>query len=254
MRAVAAFFLHNSELTGLIYSRYRGTFLCSDNSVLMYSLSRNSYKSDVNSHLKKVQNLKNTIESIPFNFSSYVDFEHLAISAHHYADIITSFIDRGDNLLVVNANDFDNVVRTYERELLELRKQIFLLATNNIEAIRASLVAWETDSEGLSLLYRQQVKGASDSDEKDVEATGERRKRIRSVLVEEFLMMLKKAAESGNDLFVVSKKYEDKTTVANKVFTILNVSRRAVTTTLVKHSISPCVLWIGVSQPCCGRK
>mmetsp|Transcript_22976 Transcript_22976/g.31494 ORF Transcript_22976/g.31494 Transcript_22976/m.31494 type:complete len:95 (-) Transcript_22976:1838-2122(-) len=63
----------------------------------------------------------------------------------------------------------------------------------------------------------------SGSPAEDFVEIGNRRSRIRSKMVEEFLMMLKISAEAGNDLFGVSAIYEDKVVVANSVFKILNV-------------------------------
>jgi hypothetical protein len=169
--------------------------------------------------MQKIRSRKMKIDSAVFNFSSYAKFEHLAIAAHHYCDVINSFIEQRSGQ--DSAGDENKELSAYESEILDLRRQLFKLSVENVESIRAALVAWDTDSSGLDMVYKEStIKSKIDSSSGDENA---QRKKIRSTLVGEFLMMLKKVAESGNDLFGASKSYVDKVTVANKVFSVLNV-------------------------------
>ena len=176
----------------------------------------------MNKHMRKIRQQKMKIDTAVFNFSSYAKFEHLAIAAHHYSDVINSYLDQFSRQGA--ANEKSNDIAVFETEVLELRRQIFKLSVENVESIRATLIAWDTDSSELDIVYRESAAMNSQNDSDDGSMSIEaQRKKLRTSLVEEFLMMLKKAAESGNDLFGVSKTYVDKVTAANKVFSILNV-------------------------------
>lgn len=195
--------------------------------MLISSLSfrcRNVYKAEVNKNMQKIRSRKMKIDTAVFNFSSYAKFEHLAIAAHHYCDVINSFLEQRSGQDYTG--DENNELSAYESEILDLRRQIFKLSIENVESIRAALVAWDTDSSELDIVYKEStMKSKNDSssgDEIEIDISAQRKK-IRTNMVEEFLMMLKKAAESGNDLFGASKSYVDKVTVANKVFSVLNV-------------------------------
>lgn len=188
-------------------------------------MNRNIYRAEVNKNMQKIRLRKMKIDTAVFNFSSYAKFEHLAIAAHHYSDVINSYIEQRSGR--DSAGEANDDLAAYESEVLELRRQIFKLSVDNVESIRAALVAWDTDSSELDIVYKESTmksKNDSSSSDEDVMDIGAQRKKVRTTLVEEFLMMLKKVAESGNDLFGASKTYVDKVTVANKVFSILNVS------------------------------
>jgi len=180
----------------------------------------------VDSYVQKVRRRRTSIEGTTFNFSCVTDFESLALSAHHYVDILNSFAQK--SIAIVYEHDSSesqqNVVK-YKSEVFDLRRQIFKYTTDNTEAVRTALVRWDSELGELDLLHRS---SNSDLESKnateDFVAIGNRRSRIRSKMVEEFLVMLKISAEAGNDLFGVSSTYEDKVMVANSVFKTLSVS------------------------------
>lgn len=185
----------------------------------------------MDSNIQKVRRRRTTIEGTAFNFSNFANFESLALSTHHYADVLNSFVQKSmtsaDEKEVASSDGRQNIA-SYQTEVLDLRRRVFQYSTDNTEAVRAALVHWDAELGGLDLLQRELNsefnRTGSTGGAEDFVAIGNRRSRTRSQLVEEFLMMLKISAEAGNDLFGVSSTYEDKVTVANSVFKILSVS------------------------------
>jgi hypothetical protein len=193
------------------------------------------YKRDVDKQWTKVKRTRRNrdvaadlsiatdVKHVQFNFTRHAIFEELSIAAHHYTDILYSFIL--ENKVASTDEAARKQADSYKGDILQLRRSIFDAACDNTEAVRASLIAWDNDARNIEFL-RVDNKTSIAGEEGDAtrEAMKLLRNKVRTVMVEEFLMMLKKAAEAGNDLFGASEDYVEKVTAANKVFKILTVS------------------------------
>jgi hypothetical protein len=168
-------------------------------------LFRNKYENELRRKLSEFQssaafNSSQIIKNC--NVISYLEYESLSIDAHHLSDIIFHIIRESRNS--------DKLLNKHEKDIVEIRQSIFNQVLAAIQSLKMCLRSIE-EKFAVSLLNK------STTDPKFSE--------IRTSVVEEFLMMLKRAAEAGNDYFDVLKSYEEKTYVAQNVFNILEVAQ-----------------------------
>lgn len=128
------------------------------------------------------------------------DFSQLSKVAHHYCD---SFSDLSANGMVDKSRN-----RLVSEEVVIVRNSLLKLVDEKVVSLRAQLAQVDSNLQ------------QKDSHSKDSLLSA---KETRRLLSTQLVMMLKRAAECGNDLFGVTENFEDKLRIGQYVLDITQV-------------------------------
>ena len=154
---------------------------------LMICLNSVVYKAEVDQRLLEAGN---------FHSAGPADFDKLSLSAHHYTDILEHKVERLEKEKTSSSDDQRAQIKQWRDEISLIRQQIWKLSLDNAE-------------------YRKQAIGARTPDQTVVSDAES---------MTNFALMLKRAAEAGNDVYRSMESYEDKKKVGKQVLKICDVS------------------------------